>query len=196
MNDGSMKIRAIAPWTPADSMALAIGYLRDGALSVDGDGQFWRHFVHDRYGKKKPIDARRAENGTRKGYLAVTLGIPKSRRTCKVLAHVLAWTWFNGPISSGLQVNHKDLNKANNRPSNLELTTGSENIRHSYANGRTRPWSRASEWRPGKPRLSDQQKLEVCKLRSSGLSLRGISRDTGISGTHVARILNEKGGVR
>ena len=46
--------------------------------------------------------------------------------------HRLVWECFKGPIPDGYQVNHKDNNKINNRVSNLELLTPSENIRYNY----------------------------------------------------------------
>jgi len=49
--------------------------------------------------------------------------------------HCLVWECFNGPIPKGLQVNHIDNDKVNNRLSNLELITPSENIKHNYKTG-------------------------------------------------------------
>ena len=48
------------------------------------------------------------------------------------LVHRIIWQSFNGPITDGLQVNHKSGNKADNRLSNLELVTGSQNTKHAY----------------------------------------------------------------
>lgn len=39
---------------------------------------------------------------------------------------------FIGPIPRDQEVNHKDANKANNRHSNLEYLTRTENIRHGF----------------------------------------------------------------
>lgn len=183
-----MKIKAID---------LALSYLRDGTLTIDDQGRIWRNYVRDRWGGRKPITPRRAENPKRKGYLAVTMGVPGERRTCMVLAHVLVWTWIHGPVPEGMQINHKDLDKANNEPSNLEIVTASGNIRHSYENGRPRPWRQTGgPWRPGKPRLTDAQKDEVVSLYLSGLGSHRISKQTGISKTHVERIIKQKGVAR
>lgn len=103
-------------------------------------------------------------------------------------SHRVVWTHFNGRIPSGLQINHIDLNKANNAPSNLELVTAAENIRHSYANGRKRPWSTSTTWRNGRKRLSAQQIEEARRLRSKGVLLRDIAARFGIGTTHAHRI--------
>jgi hypothetical protein len=149
----------------------ALALVGAGVLSIDPDGRVWRLAVLDRWGNQHRVPIRRAEHPTRKGYLAIALGRPGTRRTWKVLAHVLVWTHIHGAIPAGLQVNHKDLVKANNEPSNLELVTGSGNIRHSYANGRTRPWSKATEWRPGIPRRSQQQIARLVELRQQGKTI-------------------------
>jgi transcriptional regulator of NAD metabolism len=47
--------------------------------------------------------------------------------------HRLVWEAFNGPIPGRLEVNHKDLDRANNRLDNLELLTHRENVNHAHA---------------------------------------------------------------
>lgn len=55
--------------------------------------------------------------------------------------HVLVMAAFCGPKPEGMQVNHKDGNKKNNRLSNLEYCTPSQNTTHAHANGlvKTKP---------------------------------------------------------
>ena len=51
------------------------------------------------------------------------------------LAHRMIWESVHGPIPDGLQINHKNGVKTDNRISNLELVTGSENVKHAYRIG-------------------------------------------------------------
>lgn len=44
--------------------------------------------------------------------------------------HRLMWEAFNGPIPGRLEINHKDLNRSNNRLDNLELVTHQQNAQH------------------------------------------------------------------
>lgn len=40
-----------------------------------------------------------------------------------IFIHRIVYAYFNGPLSKELVVNHKDGNRTNNHPENLELTT-------------------------------------------------------------------------
>lgn len=46
--------------------------------------------------------------------------------------HRLVWIAFKGQIPEGFEVNHKDLDKHNNRLDNLELLTHSDNLKHAF----------------------------------------------------------------
>jgi hypothetical protein len=75
--------------------------------------------------------AGRALGGRNNGYLRVNLPDPaEPGRRRYVQAHRIVWIAANGPIPPGLEPNHKDLNRSNNRLSNLELVTHRENIAH------------------------------------------------------------------
>ena len=52
-----------------------------------------------------------------------------------VRVHILIWIYFNGLIPKGLQINHKNGIKTDNRLENLELATHKENIKHSWKIG-------------------------------------------------------------
>jgi len=45
--------------------------------------------------------------------------------------HRCVWEAFNGPIPGRLEVNHKNLDRADNRLENLELVTHQQNIQHA-----------------------------------------------------------------
>ncbi len=45
--------------------------------------------------------------------------------------HRVVWEAFNGPIPERLEINHKDLDRANNRLDNLELVTHQQNVQHA-----------------------------------------------------------------
>lgn len=73
------------------------------------------------------------------------LGYPVIRSNCMdpnfrsstvwAFAHRFIWEWINGPIPSGLFINHINGVKSDNRVENLELVTSRENILHAYRTG-------------------------------------------------------------
>ncbi len=58
-----------------------------------------------------------------------------NRKSKGFTVHKAVALTFLGPIPQGLQVNHKDGNKENNRPENLEYVSCRDNIRHCWDTG-------------------------------------------------------------
>ena len=55
----------------------------------------------------------------------------KDGKYTKVAVHRAMWEAFMGPIPEGMEINHKNLDRADNRLENLELLTHRENIQHA-----------------------------------------------------------------
>lgn len=51
------------------------------------------------------------------------------------VVHRMIWEHVHGPIPDGMQINHINGNKSDNRIQNLELVTQSENALHAYRTG-------------------------------------------------------------
>jgi hypothetical protein len=64
------------------------------------------------------------------GYIQV--GLYKNGKINTLLAHRLVWEGCVGPIPEGMQINHKDGDRTNNKIINLEVCTAKENINHSW----------------------------------------------------------------
>ena len=47
-------------------------------------------------------------------------------------AHRMVWEAFNGPIPAGMQINHLNGIKGDNRLENLEVCSQSQNLQHAY----------------------------------------------------------------
>ena len=101
--------------------------------------------------------------------------------------HQLVARAFNGPQPEGTVVNHKDLDKTNNVPSNLEYITQLENVRHSL---RMRKLPR--EKNPGngqfKPVLTVDQVGEIKCLLDCGTPPRLIAKDYGVTEVSIRHI--------
>ena len=76
---------------------------------------------------------RPSKNGS--GYYTVLLYLNNVAKNLSI--HRLVWSAFNGPIPEGLEINHKDEDKANNALLNLELVTRKENMNYGTAIARS-----------------------------------------------------------
>ena len=74
---------------------------------------------------------------TKHGYLRVILSKENTQKKC--LVHRLVAKAFIPNLENKPEVNHKDGNKKNNYVENLEWSTCSENIIHSYNNNLRKP---------------------------------------------------------
>jgi hypothetical protein len=64
-----------------------------------------------------------------KGYWIASLC--EKGKYAKRSVHRMVWEAFNGRIENRLEINHKDLNRGNNKLHNLELVTHQQNIQHA-----------------------------------------------------------------
>lgn len=67
------------------------------------------------------------------GYVRV--GLQKDGKERKVFLHRIVMESFSDEIPEGCEVNHKNLNKQDNRLENLEWTSHCENMNHAKKNG-------------------------------------------------------------
>jgi hypothetical protein len=82
---------------------------------------------------------------------------------------------FVGPMPRGLEINHIDRNKLNNRRDNLEYVTCKENVRHSFRTGR----AVARGERQHCAILTEAQVVEIRAMKKRGLSRREITEAVG-----------------
>lgn len=160
-----------------------------GELEIDGNGNIWR--VATRRGNRwaggtvsTSHRKQRAEHDNGH-YLMVRTMIDKTRY--HALAHRLVWLHFNGPIPSGLTINHKNGDKKDNRPSNLELATYSEQVIHSLhvlKRGRDQRGERNSM-----VKLTESQVREIRELRKAGLKLAEIGNRYGVTFQAISKIV-------
>lgn len=108
----------------------------------------------------------------RLGYVLVRLARKRRFRVHRLVAEA-----FLGPCPDGHEVNHRNGNKADNRPGNLEYLTHAENQRHAFATGLQVPVRGEGH---GRHRLRAEDVLEIRRERASGLSCRAIASRFGV----------------
>ena len=121
-----------------------------------------------------------AIRSARRGYQAVWLSaIPRQRQ---VSVHALVSHAFLGPRPEGMEVNHRDGDKRNNRLSNLEYVTPAENRDHAralhlYPRGERNAFAR----------LTETLVREIRRRVAAGTSRREVARDLGFSRSAIDR---------
>lgn len=110
------------------------------------------------------------------------------------LAHRLVAAAFIGPCLPGHQCNHKDGNKINNAPGNLEWVTPSANVRHAMTVLGHDPTASARLHSPRGDqhyncKLSADDLTEIGVMRAAGFQLQAIADEFKISRVHVSRVL-------
>lgn len=92
------------------------------------------------YGRVKSLGRRKGgglsdrylANGEKDGYISVSLSKEGKVKCWRV--HRLVYETFCGEIPTGMVINHKDENPANNRIDNLEICTQKENANYGKRN--------------------------------------------------------------
>lgn len=112
--------------------------------------------------------------------------IPVGRHSKHIgMAHRLIWMAVHGAIPDGLQINHKNGIKHDNRIENLELVTASENVRHAHRTGLTSPLQGSA---CPASKLTDQDVTNIRLRHSHGEKQAAIARDYGITREAVGLI--------
>lgn len=120
------------------------------------------------------------------GYPYVVLSANNRRKTLKV-HRLVAETLIPNPDPERLKyVNHKDGNKLNFLPSNLEWCTMQQNIQHSWAAGLSK--SKYGELNHNS-KLTDLERIEIVKRYANGETQLNLSREYGISQTNITLLV-------
>jgi hypothetical protein len=124
----------------------------------------------------------------RHGYKRFAFAVENTVKHCN--AHRVVWEAFVGPIAPGLQINHKNGVKDDNRLSNLEVVTPSENTLHGFrVLGRQGVRNPMPGSKHGNSKLTEADLPKMIALRQSGLSQQKIATLFGVDQTTVSRIL-------
>lgn len=134
---------------------------------------------------------------TQKGYPKLNLPRPVGSRPRR-LHHLVAET-FLGPRPVDLTVNHRDGDKLNSRPSNLEYITRLENIRHYIEE--LRPLRPKREWRgggfgpgnlPPSTKLTADNVREIRRRHASGETQASLAREFGVTDCNVCNLIHRR----
>lgn len=135
-----------------------------------------------KYFVEKQLPERLVKVSQNYGYPSVTLWINGKFTTRHV--HRLVALAFLGPCPRGKQVNHKDGDKANPKPSNLEYLTPQKNHLHAMRNGLI-----AFGERHGMSKLTARQVKRIKALHGTGVSQYRLAKLYKVSAATVWNIV-------
>lgn len=126
------------------------------------------------------------------GYHIVILYLRGSRRARKV--HRLVAAAFFGGIQDHMQINHKNGVKNDNRISNLELVTCSQNVKHSYDElGRKGKNTNPSKGeKHHNSRFTEEEIRQIRDLYSQGETQKCIAKRFRTGQNHISRIIRRE----
>lgn len=122
---------------------------------------------------------------TKDGYLRLHLG-GRGRFRKDVLVHRLVAEAFVPPLTTGLQINHLDGNKLNNRVENLEWVTPRENIIHAFQLGLQKPRRGESN---GNAKLCKKDVALIRRLYEQGTTQTKLAGLFRVKQPHISRII-------
>lgn len=123
-----------------------------------------------------------------RGYLAVSIYTDARERTTQRV-HQLVAAAFLGTRPPGMQINHINGNKSDNRVENLEYVTRSENVHHSYdVLGAKKPKGVIN----GNARLTPEIVQEIRRKRADGFSSRALADLYAIDRSHVNGLVRRR----
>ena len=101
--------------------SLFLDLAESGRIIVGRDGRAWLD------------EAPMPQHGNGRGY-RLSRVLHEGKRY-SMMHHCLVWSYFNGPIPAGMEINHVNGDKLDNRLANLELTTRAGNLLHACRTG-------------------------------------------------------------
>lgn len=106
--------------------------------------------------------------------------------------HTFVALAFLGERPEGLEINHKDGNKENNKPDNLEYITKAENIKHAYDKKLMKPKVGSSN---GMAKLTEKDVQEIRCIASVGgryYGRKALAIKYGVSECTIKEVVNRR----
>ncbi len=137
----------------------------------------------DTIGRQQTRDGRiLSPTPSRQGYLKVLLYRDRNRTT-RLVHRLVAMAWL-GECPDGMQVNHKNGDKADNRIENLEYVSPSENIQHSFRIGLSR---RGEDHRDNKLNMAQVRRIRT--LYDAGKTQAALANQYGVNLSTIGKIV-------
>ena len=150
---------------------------------VSSNGEFRAKAKIDAMGKKRKQRAL-ILSVTQDGYKKVNLFI--DGRCFHPLAHRMVYETFYGPIPKGMEINHKNGVRDDNRPENLEAMSHAENVRYS------KNVLGVDFTTYGNARMTKEQRDQIFQLYEQGFTQKKIAEIVGFGKSQISNVIQKK----
>jgi hypothetical protein len=171
-----------------DDERAIIDMINLGYIKVDSQGLFWRVDHANNLGRVYEKHAPRLLGFDSHGYVRIGLRDPNGISR-KALAHRLVFILKYGDIPDGLQINHKDGIKHNNKLSNLELMTPSQQMIHAV-NVLGRKVGNRTSGEDRKGRHCKLNSKEAKLIMNSTEDVKSLAEKYGVTKVRIYQIRN------
>jgi len=123
--------------------------------------------------------------GLSRGYASVFL-YDENHQARRFTVHRLVMEAFAGERPKGMQINHKNGIKADNRLENLEYCTNSQNMKHAHATGLQ---SNRGE-KSSQSKFTDADVIAIRRRYKAGEKQTAIAREYGVHPSAVSNLIS------
>src|SRR3990167_9928231 len=132
---------------------------------------------------------------TKWGYLQIKLVSDDGNTKHQSLHRLIATTWLPNNKSFKTDINHKNGIKTDNRITNLEWVSKSENTQHAHTLGLCKSSTGNNHWSYRMPdkiwrKLTKEQVIEIVQRRKCGEAGRALAREFRVSHTAIRAIMH------
>ena len=160
----------------------------EGFYAADRNGNIYRT---ERYGRRI---CRKIALREKKGYLVAHLC--KDAIRVDVPAHRAVWRAFKGEIPKGIEINHKNGRRDDNRLDNLEAVTKSGNAIHKFrVNGYKKPICPLPGERNGSSKLTADKIRSIRKRFADGETQKVLGQQFGVTQVMIGKIVRRENWV-
>lgn len=155
--------------------------LDQGFYFCKEDGSIYSLYIR-KHKTKRTLEKAKKLKGAKHGSGYTTVGLWFNNKAYSFLSHRVVWSFFNGNIPSNKEINHINGNKIDNKLTNLELVTHSENMRHAFLGGKMLKGEKIYQ-----SKLTEKQIIDIRKIKGS--TQKEIANKFGISRQQISKIL-------
>ena len=157
--------------------------IKQDVFKVYKNGKIYRYKRSNGKGEYRNVIVTLVNIKNNCGYIMIFFRYQK--KNMHILASRAVWIYFNGKIPEDLEINHKNCIVDDNRLSNLEIVTKSENMIHAYKNELLKNQCGENN---GNHKLKNKDVIKIKKLLKKNITQEKIAKMFNVARSTVGMI--------